>query len=129
MKRSILSTMKHTIEWLRKGVLITMIDELTGDDVHQISERLNADSRYDSLRYQIWDFTKVNEINIKAGDVEKIAAFDRASTLTNPNIKLAAVSTDETIQTLTSLYQAIMMDSPWETKIFLSLDEAQNWVM
>jgi hypothetical protein len=121
--------MKENITWVTRGVLVTLSEQLDGDEFFQVNEKVYGDSRFDNLRYQLWDFTKVTEFNVNIEDMIKIAAHDKAAALSNSNMKIAIVATEEMAQTLLNLYQAEMFTSPWESEIFNSMDEAQQWVL
>jgi hypothetical protein len=121
--------MKENITWVNRGVLVTLSEQLDGDELFQVNEKVYSDSRFDNLLYQLWDFTKVTELNINIEDIIKIAAHDKAAALSNSSLKVATVATEEVMQTLLSLYQAEMFTSPWESQMFNSVDEAQQWVL
>ena len=121
--------MKENITWVTRGVLVTLSEQLDGDELFQVNEKVYGDSRFDNLRYQLWDLTKVTEFNVNIEDMIKIAAHDKAAALSNSSLKVAIVATEEMIQTLISLYQAEIFTSPWESQMFNSIDEAQQWVL
>ena len=112
-----------------KGVLITLSVALDGDELFQVNEKIYSDSRFDNLHYQLWDFTKVSEFNVNIEDVSKIAAHDRAAALSNSSMKVALVAAEEMIQTFANLYEGEMFESPWESRMFTSMDEAKQWVL
>ncbi len=60
--------MKENITWVTRGVLVTLSEQLDGDEFFQVNEKVYGDSRFDNLRYQLWDFTKVTEFNVNIED-------------------------------------------------------------
>jgi hypothetical protein len=121
--------MKDKTTWVAKGVIVAFKDVVDGEEIFQAGEELHSDERFDNIRYQIIDFTEVTKIMVTVEWVAKLAAWDKAAALSNPNMKTAIVAKDEAIQMLSSLYQAESSDSPWEIQIFSSMDEAQQWVL
>ena len=121
--------MKDKTTWVPKGVIITFSDVVDGEELFQAAEELYSDERFDNIRYQIWDNTKVTEFKVEVDWMIKIAAWDKAAALSNPNMKVAIVALVEMTQTLTSLYQAESFTSSWEIQMFSTMDEAQQWVL
>jgi hypothetical protein len=121
--------MKDKTTWEPKGVIITFSDVVDGEELFQANEELYADERFDNIHYQIFDFTKVTEFKVEIDWITKLAAWDKAAALSNPNMKVATVATDEVTQMLSSLYSDESLESSWETQMFISIDEAQQWVL
>ena len=121
--------MKDKTTWVAGGVLITLSEQLTGKELFQLNEKVYSDSRFDNIRYQLWDLTSVTEFNANIEDMAIIAAHDRAAALSNSRMKVAIVATDEMAQTIITFYNAEMFQSPWESKIFDSMADAQQWVL
>ena len=120
--------MTINIKWEGKGIYWKVSGIVTAEDIFEIDKEINADPRYDDVRYQVIDLLDVTELNVKVHEVTQIASFDKASQLSNPRIKIAFVSTDETTQSLASLYSAESLNSPWETQIFDTFEDALEWV-
>ena len=120
--------MKYKTTWVTKGVIITFCGVVENEDIFQVVEEINSDPRFDDIRYQIRDYTEVTEFNVDVKCVPKIAAWDKAAAMSNPNMKIAIVTTDSLMQILSSLYLAEIFMSHWEGKIFNTMDEAQQWV-
>ena len=122
--------MKNKTTWVQnKGVVITFSGVVDGEELFQAAEEIYGDERFDNIRYQIFNFTKVTEFKVDVDWVTKIAAWDKAAALSNPHMKIATVATDEKIQMLESLYRAESLESPWKIRLFTSIDEAQKWIL
>ena len=120
--------MNYKTTWTTKGVIITFSDVVACEELFQAVDEINSDPRFDEIRYQIRDYTKITEFNVDVECVTKIAAWDKAAAMSNPNMKIAIVTTDSVMQILSSLYLAEIFMSHWEGKIFNTMDEAQQWV-
>ena len=120
--------MTINIKWEGKGIYWKASGIVTAEDIFETDKEINADPRYDDVRYQVIDLLDVTDMNVKVHEVTQIASFDKASQLSNPRIKIAIISTDETTQSLASLYSAESLNSPWETRIFNTLKDALEWV-
>ena len=121
--------MKDEITWVTRGVLVTLSEQVNGAELFRLNEKVYGDSRFEDIRYQLWDLTNITEFNVSIEDIVKIAAHDRAAALSNSRMKVAIVTTEEMIQTIVNLYSAEMFESPWDSKIFDSMADAQQWLL
>lgn len=115
--------------WERDGVYRRYSNSITGKEVLQAVQDVHGHELFDSIRYVINDFLEVTKHDVSLHDIKSLAAIDKAAALTNPNIKIAIVTTMPTIQTLSSLYGELINKSPFTCKIFSCLDEARKWVI
>lgn len=122
--------MSYKTTWLiTKGVIITFSGVVDEMEIFQAVAYINSDLRFDEIRYQIRDYTKVTEFNVDSECMIYNAALDKAASYSNPNMKIAIVTAVEVIQVLSSLYQVkSITSSPWKVKIFNTMDEAHQWV-
>lgn len=114
--------------WESQGVYRKYNGIVTGKEIREAVEDVEADSRFDSIRYVINDFLEVAEQVVSPQDIQIIAAIDKVASQSNPNIQIAIVATEQGIQDMASLYQGFSGDSPFETKIFLIVDDARDWL-
>lgn len=114
--------------WEEHGVYRKYNDKVTGKEIRQAIEEVEGNVRFELVRYVISDFLEVTEQNVTPRDIEIFAAIDKAASITNPDIKVAIVATDEAIQSMASMYINLAIDIPFNCKIFTDLDEAREWV-
>jgi len=100
---------------------------VTGEDLIRANEEIYGHPRFESLRFQIFSMLDATDIKISIESVEIVSALDQAAALTNPRIKCSMVSTDENMMALHTIYQHTAK-SPWESKFFRSVEDAENWV-
>jgi len=120
--------MTINIKWEDKGIYWKCSGIVTAEEIFETDKKINGDSRCDDVRYQIIDLLDVTDLNVKAREVTEIAHYDKAAALSNPRMKIAIVSKDETIQSLASLYLAESMESQWKSSIFNTIEDALEWV-
>jgi hypothetical protein len=120
--------MPYSIQWEGKKVFCKFTGEVTGQELFECNMAMYGNSAFDSVRMQIFDMLEATEITFTLKDVKKVAAFDRAAAKINPRMKCALVSTDQTAQELSKIYQDEIQESPWEGKAFHTLKEALEWV-
>jgi hypothetical protein len=116
------------MEWEAHGVHWRYWDSVSGEELIRSNLEIYGDERFDTMKYQLVDLTGVSEFNVTRDEMLKIAAYDRAAALSNPRVRVAVVASNKAIKTLTQLYNAENTSSPWETRLFDSLQEARTWV-
>lgn len=117
------------IEWMDRCVHWIFQGPLTASSVIETFGELYGHARFDETRVQIRNYSAITSYEISVADVQKIAAFDRAASKSNPNMKIAlVVSTEnENHEALAYLYDAELYDTPWQVAVFSSLEAALEW--
>lgn len=116
---------KHV--WEDKGLYRKYSGRVSGKEITQAVEEVHGHALFDSIRYVINNCLDVTQTDITSSEVTVLAALDKAAARSNPNIKIAIVATDSTIQKLAELYGDLIKHSPYTSKIFTNLDEARAW--
>ena len=120
--------MSYTTEWEKNGVVWRYSDVVNGEELIKSNLEIYGDERFDIMKYQIVDLIDVNTFQVTRDEMLKMAAYDKAAALSNPRVKVAIVATIPAIKTLTELYEAANIESPWETRVFDSIADARAWV-
>ena len=119
--------MPYTTEWEDHGVYWRYWGIVSGKELINSNLDIYGDERFDRMKYQIVDLTRVSSFNVTRDDMLKVAAYDRAAALSNPRVKVAVIAQSTAIKSLTTLYDAENIESPWETRLFDTLDQARSW--
>ena len=114
--------------WEKHGVYRKCSGRVTGKEILQAVQEVESDNRFDLIRYVINDFLDVTEVDVSFEEIKLIAAIDNAAALTNPNIKVAQVTINSGIEDLAKFYSDRPGNNRYPSKLFLSLDEAREWV-
>lgn len=91
------------------------------------TESLHADPRFDSLRYVINDGLELEGTSVSEDSLDYLAALWLGGRYSNKDIRIAFLTTNETILGMIRRYQ----DSgvlPFPVAAFSSLDEARSWI-
>ena len=102
---------------------------VTGEEILQAMEEVHSHVLFDSIRYILNDFLNVTECTLSTSDIVTFAALDRAAALSNPNIKIAIIATEKTIQMLAELYGDLIGRSPYTSKVFANINDARLWAV
>jgi len=119
----------HSNTWEDAGLYRVFKDKISDDEVLKSNLSIQGDERFDCIKYVINDFTKMTDFEISDTGIHKIAAIDNVAAISNPNIKIAIVSTHEVFLSWVSLYVETMKGSPFECQIFDDVDSAYDWAL
>lgn len=119
--------MAYATEWEKHGVLWRYWGIVTGNELIKSNLDIYGDERFDAMKYQIVDLSKVSTFNVTRDEMLKVAAYDRAAALSNPRVRVAVITDLTAIKSLTRLYDAENIKSPWETEIFTDIEDARIW--
>lgn len=121
--------MPYKITWQEHGVVWHYSGVLTGNELLQSNLDIFGDERFDDIRYQIVNLAGADKIEVTEGHMRKIAYLDMAAARTNPRVKVAVVSDNDAATQLSVHYDKFCdAKSPWESRVFSSIEEAEAWV-
>lgn len=120
--------MPYRINWKTKGVAWTFHGTLTGQEAIQANKDIYGDPRFDDLRYQVVDISKVERFDIPDEDMEATAAMDEAATITSPRLAVAVIATEEEAVAVAESYKSAMSETTWEVEVFNCLEDAAEWI-
>lgn len=120
--------MPYGIKWTKKGIRWKFFGIVTSAEALESNLAIYGDSRFDSIRYQIADFTEVEELRLDDKDLKKIAFLDKAAARSNPRISVAIIAPGEALQQILTDYAKYSHDTPWKTKLFETTKSAEDWI-
>jgi len=119
--------MSYALNWKGSNVVITYNCNLTFQDIYELNNIIYGDSRFETMRYQILDWTKVEKFEISKKEVKIISTLEKSSTRWNNKVKLAIVVTDKEYLKAIEPYLKVMKSTNWEIKIFENIFECEKW--
>lgn len=120
--------MAYVNRWESGGVCKVFAGNVNGQQVLDSITEVEADDRFDQIHFVINDFLDVSSVSATEKEIARIAAIDRAASLSNPSLRIAIVTTSDEIRELASLYSKFMAGSAYETALFDTLKAARDWV-
>ncbi len=117
--------MAYQLTWHAYGVYIRYLEVLTFQDLISVQGRLLGDTRYDSLQYEINDFTGVKAHKITMHQAQLIGKMDKAASNYHLKKQHIIVFGNPAYSPYVDKYLEALADSCWETHVFATLDEAQ----
>ena len=106
--------MSYQTSWQGSDVQIIFEGTVVIDDIREADNLLYGDPRFDTMKYQLFDFFNVEKFDVSKKEVEVIAALDSASSVWNNNIKVAIVAIDPYIVELITVYKNKMAGTKWQ---------------
>lgn len=119
--------MAYINRWETKGVLKIFSGDISGDEVFNATVEIEADPRFDEITYVINDFLQITSVTVVDKDIARLAAIDRAAARTNPNIRIAVVTQTDRIRESAQQYAEMMKGSPYQARVFDSVEQARDW--
>jgi hypothetical protein len=122
--------MGFNLIWHERGVTKRYFGALTGQDVLNSVQEVEADERFDDIRYVINDFTAIDSVALESFSsdlIDLIAAIDKAAYSANPRIRIPIVTTNPDIERMSRHYADSDLNA-YPTKIVATLDAAYAWL-
>lgn len=115
--------------WKDEGIIFRHNGTVTNEEVQEMNNLMYGDPRFDKIRYQIADYTRVTENLISFKEAKVIAKIDRASSHWNRKVMLlGVVTTDPQFIPVAEAYFREFVGTMWVGKCFSTLEEAMEWV-
>lgn len=119
---------KITKEAEELGVVITLSEIVEAEEVDKVQDQINSDESFQKLRYQIWDFSQAEEINITFDQIQDIAMKTAVATSKNPKLRIAIVPRKTSQNVLGTTFHTF--EKVWgtcESKSFHDIKDAREW--
>jgi hypothetical protein len=112
------------------GIVIAFTGVVQAQDVDKLQKQINSDDGFTQLRYQIWDFSKADEINISMDEIQDIAMQTAVAASRNPKLRIAIIPRKTSQNVLGKTFQTFeKVWGPYEAKSFRDIDLARDWGM
>ncbi|MDK2977315.1 MAG: hypothetical protein PWP52_10 [Bacteroidales bacterium] len=118
--------MTFTIQWKDKGVFITFRGIVKSQDLIDANNYLLSNADFDSLDYQVIDFSDVEDFKATSYDMGILGSMNSSQSLFNKKIKVAFITSDDYIKEQIKEYNKYMINTDWEIHTFNNLKEAKN---
>jgi len=119
--------MGYRLTWEENAINVRHEGHVTDSDFAELSQNVQADSRFTELRTVLHDFRECSGVTYSRRVIEMLAATDFAAALTNPDIRIAVVTERDDVLALIKSYIDAGL-SKYPVKTFSSIDDAQSWL-
>ena len=120
--------MSFKIEWKGSNVIISFTKNFIYKDSYEVNNLIYGDSRFDTMKYQIADFSKIEKAEFTEEEIKIITTLEKSSTIWNNKMKMAVVTSNTVcLNFILDPYIEGMQDTNWEFKTFKNSIEAEKW--
>ena len=121
--------MPYELSWEPLGVVYRFSGVVSDVDLVAATEEVNASSRFPVMKYQIVDFSAIEKFDVSAATVRAVAASDRRSAETNPDVKVAIITSEVFLRGMSNIYaiEHEVAGGSWTTEVFESEEDARAW--
>lgn len=110
------------------GVLIIFTGKINGNEIYQLNHKLMTDQCFTQWRYQIWDFSDVEKLNISLAELRSFALQDAEAAQINPNQRIAIIPQKGSVSHIDGIFH--IYEQVWggyESKSFTNREAAREW--
>ena len=114
-----------------EGVLLRMSGLVSGREIIDLNREIYARDPQKKLRYQIWDFTEANRMEVSPEELHIITLDDKEEAAKNPDQLVALVGSPRQLNGVDVSYQVFSqtwIGDGFQSASFRSLDEARQWI-
>ncbi|KQC06115.1 MAG: hypothetical protein APR62_08445 [Smithella sp. SDB] len=122
--------MSHKLKKEKEGLGITIAFSgiVEADEVDKLQDQINSDESFPKLRYQVWDFSQAEEINITFDQIQNIAMKTAVASGRNPKLRIAIIPRKTSHNVLGETFHTF--EKVWgsgESKSFRDIKAAKEW--
>jgi hypothetical protein len=110
------------------GVVIAFSGSIEADELHGVWRQLHTHESYSRLRYQIWDFSGAERMNITGEDLRQLAMVSGIPVHGSHSQRVALIPRQNVHSGLDELFH--IYEQIWgthETKTLHDVDAAREW--
>ncbi len=119
--------MSYTFVWENNDAIVAFEGQISLDDIIDANNIIIGDSRFDKMKYQLFDYSNIESLDVDNDFSKIIAALDSRASIWNNSVKVAIVTTDDDFRDMIIEYDKHMNSTAWKTKTFENKDEALKW--
>jgi len=120
--------MAYTYIWETRGLHRIFSGDITGDEILESNFELHANPKYNKIDYVIDDFSGIASCAIDHSHLEVIAKTNDIIAMTKGALKIALAVVDDEAIALAHTYKKMTENSRFQCEVFLSINEALDWV-
>ena len=94
----------------------------------RVNNEMCGHEKFRDIFYRIVDLTDIDKNELSLKDIKAFVAHDLSLSQTNPRLKFAIVTDDETLQGMVAFYEFEGHEIPWEIELFPTLEDAREWL-
>jgi hypothetical protein len=112
-----------------RGVLVTLDGSISGDELIAANEAMYSQDHDGRLRYQIWDHTGVEHLELSESQLRHLSMQDREAAEKSPGQVVALVGSRKMLKEIEKIYSVFSEAwSGFESARFGTIPDARRWI-
>ena len=123
--------MPYDLSWEPLGVVFRFSGVVSDEDLTASNEEVYANPLLPTMKYQVVDFSTIEKFDVSSATVLAVAASDRIAAETNPDVKVALITSAPFPRSMSNLYSLYheSRGGSWTTEVFEREDDARAWAV
>jgi len=123
--------MPHITTWDSTGIKWQFHGAVTSEEVDEANREMYEDSRFDFIKYFIWDMSNVEKLIKNKLDNNRPVATDLGASHINKNIRGALIANDGHVYDSCNNYIKLSkkLNTTWKLKLFYDNESALKWLL
>ena len=123
--------MPYELSWEPSGVVFRFSGVVSDEDLVASNGEVYASPLFQTMKYQIVDFSMIDKLDVSYEIVRRVADSDRRASESNPDVKVAIITSAPFVRGMSNVY-ALSHEAKggtWTTQIFEREEDARGWVV
>lgn len=122
--------MPYKINWEKDGVLVKFNGVFSYNENMDANIELYSDSKFENLKYIVWDLSEVSEFDITKEEAEIASMHDKLASSRLPKMKMAILVVDKQLRRLADNYVATSRNNikGWTFLVSDNIESIRTWV-
>ena len=121
--------MPYEVSWEPLGVVARFSGVFSDEDLIAEQWEVYANPLFPAMKYLIVDLSLVEKFAVSSETVRTVAVSDKRASETNPDVKIAVITSAAVIRGMSNIYAITheVSGGSWTTKIFEREEDARAW--
>lgn len=122
--------MPHQTRWEGEGFIAEFSGEVLAWEIEAVNNEFTGNSRFDEVRYSLWDMSRITRLDMTGADVDDAAATDKGASMIKHVLRGAIVVPEGQVRDLVDRYLLVSgeLENSWDTRLFGDVEAARRWL-
>lgn len=117
----------YSYEWTGNNLIIWFNETLSYEDVRNIDDMIYGDKRFDSMKYQLWDLSKVQIVHMSDKQAGAESTLDHNAARWNKSVKVGFAAVNKRMKEIIDQYASAYEGFKWQVKTFDNFEDTLAW--
>ncbi len=123
--------MPYELSWEPLGVVFRFSGVVSDEELIASNEEVYTSRLFPAMKYQIVDFSMIEKLDVSSAVVRAVADSDRRAAKTNPDVKVAIITSEPFIRGMSNMYALVheARGGRWAMELFEAEEDARAWAV